>query len=236
MGELSEIKSLAESNIGSEYPLNLLDAVDSDNVWQYPGPADINGTVEYLLHTFLSQRENDILHQRFKLCKTYAEIGEIYQITGERVRKIEEKALNRLRSPGCMKYLQNGISKATQIDINNAAEQAVSAELSTAVAYLRELLINKTRFLDERPVIVTAKTEIEDLNLSVRCYNSVKRAGINKVGDLEKITFRELRLIRNLGKHSLDELIGKLAEQGVAFQEETDPDEKIVLQRAPIIG
>ena len=236
MGELSEIKSLAESNIGSEYPLNLLDAVDSDNVWQYPVPADINGTVEYLLHTFLSQRENDILHQRFKLCKTYAEIGEIYQITGERVRKIEEKALNRLRSPGCMKYLQNGIYKATQIDINNAAEQAVSAELSTAVAYLRELLINKTNFLDERPVIVTAKTEIEDLNLSVRCYNSVKRAGINKVGDLEKITFRELRLIRNLGKHSLDELIEKLAEQGVSFQEETDPDEKIVLQRAPIIG
>lgn len=236
MGELSEIKSLAESNIGSEYPLNLLDAVDSDNVWQYPVPADINGTVEYLLHTFLSQRENDILHQRFKLCKTYVEIGEIYQITGERVRKIEEKALNRLRNPGCMKYLQNGIFKATQIDINNAAEQAVSAELSTAVAYLRELLINKTNFLDERPVIVTAKTEIEDLNLSVRCYNSVKRAGINKVGDLEKMTFRELRLIRNLGKHSLDELIGKLAEQGVAFQEETDPDEKIVLQRAPIIG
>lgn len=236
MGELSEIKSLAESNIGSEYPLNLLDAVDSDNVWQYPVPADINGTVEYLLHTFLSQRENDILHQRFKLCKTYAEIGEIYQITGERVRKIEEKALNRLRNPGCMKYLQNGIFKATQIDINNAAEQAVSAELSTAVAYLRELLINKTNFLDERPVIVTAKTEIEDLNLSVRCYNSVKRAGINKVGDLEKMTFRELRLIRNLGKHSLDELIGKLAEQGVSFQEETDPDEKIVLQRAPIIG
>lgn len=236
MEELSEIKSLAESNIGSEYPLNLLDAVDSDNVWQYPVPADINGTVEYLLHTFLSQRENDILHQRFKLCKTYAEIGEIYQITGERVRKIEEKALNRLRSPGCMKYLQNGIYKATQIDINNAAEQAVSAELSTAVAYLRELLINKTNFLDERPVIVTAKTEIEDLNLSVRCYNSVKRAGINKVGDLEKMTFRELRLIRNLGKHSLDELIGKLAEQGVSFQEETDPDEKIVLQRAPIIG
>ncbi len=236
MEELSEIKSLAESNIGSEYPLNLLDAVDSDNVWQYPVPADINGTVEYLLHTFLSQRENDILHQRFKLCKTYAEIGEIYQITGERVRKIEEKALNRLRSPGCMKYLQNGIYKATQIDINNAAEQAVSAELSTAVAYLRELLINKTNFLDERPVIVTAKTEIEDLNLSVRCYNSVKRAGINKVGDLEKITFRELRHIRNLGKHSLDELIEKLAEQGVSFQEETDPDEKIVLQRAPIIG
>lgn len=236
MEELSEIKSLAESNIGSEYPLNLLDAVDSDNVWQYPVPADINGTVEYLLHTFLSQRENDILHQRFKLCKTYAEIGEIYQITGERVRKIEEKALNRLRSPGCMKYLQNGIYKATQIDINNAAEQAVSAELSTAVAYLRELLINKTNFLDERPVIVTAKTEIEDLNLSVRCYNSVKRAGINKVGDLEKFTFRELRRIRNLGKHSLDELIEKLAEQGVSFQEETDPDEKIVLQRAPIIG
>lgn len=236
MGELSEIKSLAESNIGSEYPLNLLDAVDSDNVWQYPVPADINGTVEYLLHTFLSQRENDILHQRFKLCKTYAEIGEIYQITGERVRKIKEKALNRLRNPGCMKYLQNGIFKATQIDINNAAEQAVSAELSTAVAYLRELLINKTNFLDERPVIVTAKTEIEDLNLSVRCYNSVKRAGINKVGDLEKMTFRELRLIRNLGKHSLDELIEKLAEQGVSFQEETDPDEKIVLQRAPIIG
>lgn len=235
MEELFELKSQTESTISSDYPYNLLVAVDGDS-WEHEIPADINGTVEYLLYTFLSQRENDILHQRYKLCKTYAEIGEKYQLTGERIRKIEENALKRLRSPKCLKYLQNGIFKATQTDINDAIEQVRLSELASAVAYLRELCISRSNFLEKQgPVIVTSKTEIEELCLSVRCYNSVKRAGINKVGDLEKFTFRELRRIRNLGKHSLDELIEKLAAYGISFQEETDPDERIVLQRAPVI-
>lgn len=235
MEELSESKSFSGSNLISDYPYNLLVAVNGDS-WEHEIPADINGTVEYLLYTFLSQRENDIMHERYKLCKTYAEIGEKYQLTGERIRKIEGTALKRLRSPKCMKYLQNGIFKTTQTAINNAIEQERLSELANAVAYLRELCINKSDFLEKQDsVIETAKTsEIEELCLSVRCYNAVKRAGINKVGDLEKITFKELRHVRNLGKHSLNELVEKLAAYGISFQKETDPDERIVLQIAPV--
>lgn len=221
-----------------DYPFNLLDEIAeaTGDDWCYTIPGDLLGTVEYVLNTYLSQREKDVIQLRFKYEKTFVEIAEILGISKERVRQIQTSAMKRLCfNPECLKYLKNGIYKATQNEINNAVEKVRSAELASAVSYLRELCVNKTNFLDGHHAIVTTETEIEDLELSPRCFNCVKRAGINKVGDLEKMTFRELRRIRNLGKRSLDELIEKLAERGVSFQEETNSDERIVLQKAPVI-
>lgn len=58
---------------------------------------------------------------------------------------------------------------------------------------------------------------IEDLNLSVRAYNCLKRAGITKVGEvLDKLAKgeEELMSIRNFGRKSLNELLGKLQGRG----------------------
>ena len=55
---------------------------------------------------------------------------------------------------------------------------------------------------------------IIDLELSVRSYNCLKRAGINTIGDLIKMTPEELVNVRNLGKKSLDEIMLKLADLG----------------------
>jgi DNA-directed RNA polymerase subunit alpha len=62
-----------------------------------------------------------------------------------------------------------------------------------------------------------ADTDIEDLDLSVRAFNCLKRAGITKVGEiLEKLEKDEdeLLAIRNFGQKSLAELKGKLTEKG----------------------
>lgn len=53
-------------------------------------------------------------------------------------------------------------------------------------------------------------TTIEDLNLSIRTYNCVKRAGIETLGELVVKTKADIKKIRNLGKKSFDELIFKL--------------------------
>ncbi len=63
---------------------------------------------------------------------------------------------------------------------------------------------------------------IEDLDLSVRSYNCLKRAGINTVEDLANKTEEEMMKVRNLGRKSLDEVKYKLHALGLALREEED--------------
>ncbi len=61
---------------------------------------------------------------------------------------------------------------------------------------------------------------IEELNLSVRSYNCLKREGINTVGDLVQKSEAELMDIRNFGQKSIDEVKQKLAELGLGLRQE----------------
>src|SRR6478736_2448578 len=61
---------------------------------------------------------------------------------------------------------------------------------------------------------------IEELNLSVRSYNCLKREGINTVGDLVQKSESELMDIRNFGQKSIDEVKLKLEELGLGLREE----------------
>jgi DNA-directed RNA polymerase subunit alpha len=58
---------------------------------------------------------------------------------------------------------------------------------------------------------------IEELDLSVRSYNCLKRAGINTVGELVRKSEEEMMKVRNLGKKSLEEVEHKLTELGFNF-------------------
>ena len=57
--------------------------------------------------------------------------------------------------------------------------------------------------------------KIEDLDLSVRSYNCLKRANINTVGELAQKTEEEMMKVRNLGRKSLKEVVLKLREIGL---------------------
>lgn len=59
---------------------------------------------------------------------------------------------------------------------------------------------------------------IGELELSVRSYNCLKRAGINTVSELTKLTPEELVNVRNLGKKSLDEIYQKLSDMGLTLR------------------
>ncbi len=61
---------------------------------------------------------------------------------------------------------------------------------------------------------------IEELNLSVRSYNCLKREGINTVGELVQKSEAELMDIRNFGQKSIDEVKAKLDELGLSLREE----------------
>ncbi|MBQ2712878.1 MAG: DNA-directed RNA polymerase subunit alpha [Clostridia bacterium] len=59
---------------------------------------------------------------------------------------------------------------------------------------------------------------IEDMDLSVRSYNCLKRAGIHTVEDLTKKSEDDMLKVRNLGRKSLDEVIHKLASYGLGLR------------------
>ena len=63
---------------------------------------------------------------------------------------------------------------------------------------------------------------IEDLELSVRSFNCLKRAGISTVEDITNMTEAEMMKVRNLGKKSLDEVTYKLHSLGLDFAQEEE--------------
>ena len=73
---------------------------------------------------------------------------------------------------------------------------------------------------EEDSVQKTLETPIEELDLSVRAYNCLKRDAIHTLQDLTSKTESEMMKIRNLGKKSLKEVIDKVKDMGLKFREE----------------
>lgn len=85
-------------------------------------------------------------------------------------------------------------------------------------AGLAEILVEK----DEKGKEKLLETTIEDLDLSVRSFNCLKRAGINTVDDLINKSEEEMMKVRNLGKKSFDEVKEKLQSLGFDLSSEEE--------------
>ena len=105
-------------------------------------------------------------------------------------------------------------------------EEAVSLGAKILIEHLR-LFVDLTGDSQESEIMVEKEEDpkdkilemtIEDLDLSVRSYNCLKRAGINTVYELTTKTEEDMMKVRNLGKKSLEEVQAKLAELGLSFR------------------
>ena len=95
------------------------------------------------------------------------------------------------------------------------------------VSKLNEV-ISSSEFMHELEAPVVNKTnekKIEELDLSVRSYNCLKRAGINTIGELAQKTEEEMMRVRNLGRKSLKEVMQKLRENGYELKHSYDLDD-----------
>lgn len=81
-----------------------------------------------------------------------------------------------------------------------------------------EVIVEKEESKKEKVLEMT----IEELDLSVRSYNCLKRAGINTVEDLTNKTEEDMMKVRNLGRKSLEEVINKLNNLGLFLNKEED--------------
>lgn len=111
-----------------------------------------------------------------------------------------------------------------------APDEAVSLSAKILTEHLK-LFLDLTEATSGVEVMVQKEEEqkdrvldmpIEELDLSVRSYNCLKRAGIDTVQELVRKTEDDMMKVRNLGKKSLQEVKEKLAALGLSFRE---PDE-----------
>ena len=82
-----------------------------------------------------------------------------------------------------------------------------------------ENILNKTEDDKQQQIL---KMAIEEMDLSVRSYNCLKRANIHTVEDLTKKTEDDMLKVRNLGRKSLEEVIQKLDSYGLALKQQED--------------
>jgi len=96
--------------------------------------------------------------------------------------------------------------------------------LSTAATIMQEQLDLYVSFTNRAEPLPEAPPNewdipVETLNLSVRSFNCLKRAGISKVSELLDLTEDEIMKMRNFGKKSLDEIKLVLSERGLALRQ-----------------
>ena len=135
-------------------------------------------------------------------------------------------------------WTNNSITPVNAVSIAST----MLAQHFNIVSQLNEY-ITKQNFIEEveeKPFNKKLDQKIEDLDLSVRSYNCLKRANINTVGELTQKTQEEMMKVRNLGHKSLKEVIQKLNEQGLYLKnssakfddelDEEDDDNEVIVE------
>jgi DNA-binding CsgD family transcriptional regulator len=157
---------------------------------------------------WFTDRERKVLELRYKAGMSLEECGKVFGVGRERIRQTEAKALRKLRHP----RLSRNYRLDTMKRYIDAEEELSRVKLENI--RLRSMLPEESPMHEPEPEN-PADVDIADMELSVRSYNCLKRAGINKICELEGMTREKLMKVRNLGRKSMDEVIAKAAEWGI---------------------
>lgn len=209
---------MIENKKDLEYPYNLIYAVFGEKAEEIIDNSDtitdFKASVEYILCT-LTEREKNILKRRFAELKKYEEIGKNLSLTRQRVKQIETKALRKMGHPNRAKYLIHGVSGVVENIQTRYYNKFIDLESKLiALCKINEKAADKIILDNESRKKYAAPIYLEDMDLSVRAYNCLKRVGVNTLDELSKMDYDELIKIRNLGKGSAYEIMSKLNQYG----------------------
>lgn len=187
------------------YPYNLLCAVLGEEPETLA--EDFEASVEYVLMSTLTERECGVIRQRYKDGLTYEECGKAWGVTRERIRQVEIKTIRKLRHPSRLQFLRLGVRGT----IHEAAQKVADKNY-----HLINECVKKAMDAEKGEVTVEEKPDLElyELDLSVRSYNCLKRAGCKKVSDILRMDYQKFTHIRNMGRKSCNEVIAVLNRLG----------------------
>lgn len=214
-------KNIAWKDSEVPYPYNLIDAIFREHV-DVIISKDVEDGIEYAVST-LNDREQKVIKHRFQEYMSHKEIGKEFDVTHERIRQIESKALRKLRHPTRTRYFRFGLTGLERYSSLEELQKAIDEkkkeldnlnyeiELATKQIEKTQRTIPKSRNCR----ILGEWEDIEELDFSVRTFNCLRRQNIRTVGQLIDVARKEENLlqIRNMGIKSIQEIYGRLWER-----------------------
>ena len=192
----------------------------------------LNEAIEEALIT-LTEREQDIIRKRYGLYDgkgmTLEEIGKIYGVTRERIRQIELKALRKLRHSS-RRYIfddfvyidkqqdKSQVNSHCKIDYSQEIETIIKKEINYIIrnkvvditSFLSKNIICSPQFSENFSISYGNNTRIEELELSTRAYNCLKKTPYTSVGVLMHLSYDDYMRIPHLGSKSADEVLNAI--------------------------
>lgn len=188
-----------------------MEAFKLDDMSKIEFPPDFRQTVLDILSAF-NERERDIIQMRYGIGDyeqeyTLAEIGKKYNLTRERISEIEKKVLRKISHPSSLKWLQMG-------SLQYNAEQQIKKEAETAKKKsMNKWLEEERKKMQETPEdcldyskIDASCISLDDMELSVRSCNCLRRAGKKNLMDIIQMSDDDFRQVRNLGIRNVEEI------------------------------
>ncbi len=196
-----------------DYGEEIYRAVFEDDFERMTLPPDYYDTAMAVLGE-LTEREQKVLRLRFAEKLNLEETGAEFGVTRERVRQGEKKAIRKLKLPKRAKRLKFGDIAYTSMCRQNELEiehrRQVQDEAVKAYAQaLKDHIQADVESCVAGKVTATLEMSIDEMNLSVRAYNCLTRAGIKTLGQLAGMDEEDFMKIRNLGRKSMQEVIEK---------------------------
>ncbi len=183
--------------------------------------------VKASLRDRLTEKEYEVLCLRFGLddtgmFKDLETVGRHFCVTRERIRQYEAKALRKLRRPTTT--LPAIFEAPSDLEENAETLYAELKELYESPAFKRANEITRElERMEKAPFKYACKCfkagalddrSIDELDLSIRAYHCLKRAGIFTISDIINLPKDDWSKVRNLGRKALEEVVEKMHSAG----------------------
>ena len=195
------------------YPNNLLRQIFPGE--QFDDLADDSGiALDYIISETMSESDALLLKMRYKENMTYADIAKAVGNSSSTVTHSIRKAERKLSQPIRKKKIRlfKYVIECEENRLEAIYRRKISS-LERANAILRQ-----EKYIPESPEPDIIDEGIEVLDLSVRCYNVLRRGNIKTVRDLVETEPEKIYNLPNLGRKSLEELLDVLYEKGFAYK------------------
>lgn len=178
----------------------------------------------------LDDRQQRYIKLRFQELGTRKWCGEQLGISTERARQIEVKVMRKLRNPRSTQQFQGTrLAKVKRLQYDNKVLNEENKLLTDTLKGIASGDILPEELLIVEDTITTkdiihkkmSSVLVDDVDLSVRAYNCLRRAGLHTLGDIANLTEDELRAIRNVGRRTLSEIKDLLNSHGLSLKSET---------------
>lgn len=200
------------------YPNNLLRQLFPGE--QFDNLADDSGiALDYVISETMSEREALLLRMRYKENMTYADIAKAVGNSSPTATHSIRKAERKLSQPIRKKKIRLGMHNLFRYVIK-CEENRLEAIYRRKISSLERAnaILRQEKYIPESPEPDIIDEGIEVLDLSVRCYNVLRRANIQTVRDLVETEPEKIYNLPNLGRKSLEELLDVLFEKGFAYK------------------